>query len=367
MTLEFRDIHHLYPGRLPANGKQGRANGVENINLSLKKGEILSLYGPSGCGKTTLLRLATGLEKADSGEILLDGDPLDNAENFIPVEKRPIGYVFQDHILFPHLTVADNIVYGLRGQSKPSQKAVMAQWITRLRLEGLEGRYPHQLSGGQQQRVAIARALARKPKAVVMDEPFASIGADLRQTLQKEIREILKQDEMATIFVTHDSHEALMMGDRLALMQNGKFVEISTPQDLFERPKTREGAMFFSDRQYGVATRDNNGWYCPFGEISIPDGLDLAPSWTSIQFFIDREAITVTVLENAQATSSRDVRHPRILECRFKGPGWSYLIGAGDGHIITVFGSEPIEIGTPVQCNFDARKIRYIEEWKAKS
>ncbi len=209
---------------------------VAGINLDMPPGEFFSLLGPSGCGKTTTLRLIAGFERPDEGQILLDG--VDMVQT--PPHKRNVNTVFQNYALFPHLSVADNVGFGLRYQdvSKQEVKKKIGDALALVRLEGLEKRRPSQLSGGQQQRVALARALILNPAVLLLDEPLGALDAKLRKALQIELKALQEEVGITFIYVTHDQEEALTMSDRLAVMSNGRVEQIGTPSDVYEDPRT---------------------------------------------------------------------------------------------------------------------------------
>jgi iron(III) transport system ATP-binding protein len=210
-------------------GVQKHFNQVEavtGVSLSICQGEILALIGPSGCGKTTLLRLIAGFENPDAGQIFIQDRLVASPSTALPPEKRGVGMVFQEYALFPHLTVAQNVCFGLNG--KHDKTRLVQEELARVGLSGYEARYPHELSGGERQRVALARALAPKPVLVLLDEPFSNLDAERREEIREEVRSILKAAGAAALFVTHDQEEALFMGDRLAVLNKGR-LERSDP------------------------------------------------------------------------------------------------------------------------------------------
>jgi spermidine/putrescine transport system ATP-binding protein len=215
---------------------------VAGINLDMPPGEFFSLLGPSGCGKTTTLRLIAGFERPDEGQILLDG--VDMAQT--PPHKRNVNTVFQNYALFPHLSVADNVAFGLKYQnvSKQDSKKRVAEALELVRLTGFERRRPSQLSGGQQQRVALARALVLNPEVLLLDEPLGALDAKLRKQLQIELKSLQEEVGITFIYVTHDQEEALTMSDRLAVMSNGRVEQVGTPSEVYEEPRTAYVADF---------------------------------------------------------------------------------------------------------------------------
>jgi spermidine/putrescine transport system ATP-binding protein len=220
----------------------GDVTAVDGISVQVAGGEFFSLLGPSGCGKTTTLRLIGGFERPDGGRILLDGR--DMAQT--PPHKRPVNTVFQSYALFPHLTVGQNVAFGLRFQGVPKEQATkrVTEVLGLVRLEGLEGRRPTQLSGGQQQRVALARALILNPDVLLLDEPLGSLDAKLRKALQLELKAIQQEIGITFVYVTHDQEEALTMSDRIAVMKEGRIVQVGDPRQIYEEPETAYVADF---------------------------------------------------------------------------------------------------------------------------
>ena len=210
-----------------------------------RRGRSVACLVPSGCGKSTLLRSIAGFEKVKSGDISMRGQMLSSAAYCMPTEERNIGMVFQDIALFPHLTIAENIAFGIRKWSKEEQQKRISELLELVGLSGTETRYPHSLSGGQQQRIALARAMAPKPDLLLLDEPFSGLDANLRETLVPEIRDILKQEQMSAILVTHDQMEAFAMADKVAVMQQGVIQQWGTAFNIYHEPKTRFVADFY--------------------------------------------------------------------------------------------------------------------------
>jgi iron(III) transport system ATP-binding protein len=241
-TLEVRNLVKRFQGTVQS--------AVNDISFEMSSGEILALVGPSGCGKTTTLRIIAGLERPDSGIVWLNGRVVASDSVFVPPEERGVGMVFQDHALFPHLTVSENVAFGLRGKPAAEIKKTVGKMLHLVGLLPLSKRYPHALSGGERQRVALARALAPRPVLVLMDEPFSSLDADLRMEMREHVRRILKSMRTTVIFVTHDQDEALYMGDRLAVLQNGHLEQIGTPEEIFHLSNTHFVAEFMGDSDF---------------------------------------------------------------------------------------------------------------------
>lgn len=245
----------------------GDKNIIKGINLRVEEGELVSLLGPSGCGKSTTLKIISGLLDPEEGDILLNGESVLR----VPAEKRGAVIVFQEHLLFPHMTVAENIGFGLRMArvSKNDRLNAVKEMIDLMQLNGLEDKYPNEISGGQSQRAALARALATKPKVLLLDEPFSSLDQRLRESMREFVYEIQRKLGITTILVTHDKEEALMMSDKIAVMFDGSIVQFGTPEEVYNRPKTREVADFFGDNNYIEGTVENNMFKCSLGEFHI--------------------------------------------------------------------------------------------------
>jgi putative spermidine/putrescine transport system ATP-binding protein len=223
----------------------GNVAAIVDLSLDVRRGELLTLLGPSGCGKTTLLNLVAGFFSPDDGSISIDGRLM----NDVPTYKREIGLVFQSYALFPHMSVAANVAYGLRMRHLPKREIThrVGDALSLVKLEGLQDRKPRQLSGGQQQRVALARALVINPKVLLLDEPFSALDKNLRASMQIELREIQRNLGVTTIFVTHDQSEALSLSDRIVIMAEGRTCQVGTPQEVYTNPRERFVASFVGD------------------------------------------------------------------------------------------------------------------------
>ncbi|QBF83640.1 ABC transporter ATP-binding protein [Shewanella maritima] len=239
-TLTIENVSSAYDGELI----------LKKLNLTLKKGEIVALLGPSGCGKTTLLRAIAGLQPITQGRIAINGTTLSDEGIFVPSEQRGIGMIFQDYALFPHMTVADNILFGVNGLSKAQRQQRLHEMLELVKLTDLGERYPHELSGGQQQRVSIARALAYEPDVLLLDEPFSNIDSQVRSEMMLEIRQILKQRNVSAVFVTHSKDEAFVFADKLALFEHGAIAQFGLAEDLYHQPNSRYVAEFLGASNY---------------------------------------------------------------------------------------------------------------------
>ena len=217
---------------------------VRDLSFSLAAGEIGCLLGASGCGKTTMLRLIAGFEAPSAGSIAIEGEAVAATGVFVAPERRRIGMVFQDYALFPHIDIAANIAFGMRGAGSADKARRVAELLELVGLAGHGSRYPHELSGGQQQRVALARALAPRPRLLLLDEPFSNLDVELRERLSLEVRDILKATGTTAILVTHDQHEAFVVADAVGIMHQGRIEQWAPPYDLYHRPATRYVADF---------------------------------------------------------------------------------------------------------------------------
>ncbi len=224
---------------------------VNHIDLEVNQGEMLTLLGPSGCGKTTTLRCIAGLEKPEGGDIVIDGKPM-ISKGFVQPSKRGIGMVFQNYAVWPHMKVISNIVYGLKLEKLP-RKTIQEkahQVLELVGLNGLEERYPGQLSGGQQQRVALARALVRNPKVMLLDEPLSNLDAKLREKMRFEIKSLVRRMGITAVYVTHDQAEAMVISDRIAVMDSGNVVQLGNPQEIYKKPANRFVADFIGTMNF---------------------------------------------------------------------------------------------------------------------
>lgn len=257
--LEIRNITRHIAGR----------KVVDDVSLSIHAGEVTCLLGPSGCGKSTTLRMIAGVEMQDSGEIWVDGDLICDTVFRVPPEKRSIGLMFQDFALFPHLSVADNVAFGLRG-SRDEKRARVLELLTKVDLARYIDDFPHQLSGGEQQRVALARALAPRPRIMLMDEPFSGLDNRLRDGIRDETLALLKEEDTAVLLVTHEPEEAMRMADQIALMRDGQIVQRGAPYNVYTRPVDRAAVSFFSDTNVLRARVEGALAMTPFGRFLAP-------------------------------------------------------------------------------------------------
>jgi iron(III) transport system ATP-binding protein len=261
LSIIFSGIRHTYPER---------GEVLRGLDLEVGRGEILCLLGPSGCGKTTLLRLAAGLEPLQHGRIELNGRLIAEPGRETPPEGRGVGFVFQDYALFPHLTVEDNVAFGLRMVPRGQRKWRIMDALARVGLEAYAQSWPHMLSGGQQQRVALARALAPRPAVLLLDEAFASLDARLREQVRDDTLHVLQTAGIATLIVTHDAEEAMFMADRIALMNAGRIEQLGTPGELYLRPASRFVATFLGEVNRLPARVVAGRAETPIGTVAAP-------------------------------------------------------------------------------------------------
>jgi iron(III) transport system ATP-binding protein len=242
--MAFIEVRNLFK-------RFGKVAAVNHINLDIEKGEMLTLLGPSGCGKTTTLRCIAGLEKPEEGDIVIDGKPM-LAQGFVPPSRRGIGMVFQNYAVWPHMKVFNNVAYGLKLQKLPSKtiRDKVGKVLDLVGLGGLEDRYPGQLSGGQQQRVALARALVRNPKVLLLDEPLSNLDAKLREKMRFEIKSLVRRMGITAVYVTHDQAEAMVISDRIAVMDAGNVVQVGNAREIYERPADRFVADFIGTMNF---------------------------------------------------------------------------------------------------------------------
>ena len=263
-AIELRKVSKRFP-----NPGGGEVIAVNNVSLQVNDGEFFSLLGPSGCGKTTSLRMIAGFEMPSAGEILIHGKSI----GFTPPFKRPVNTVFQHYALFPHMTVGQNVGFGLemKGVPKPEIKERVSEALEMVRLSGMESRKPNQLSGGQQQRVSVARALINRPEVLLLDEPLGALDLKLRKEMQLELKTLQREVGITFIYVTHDQEEALTMSDRIAVMNLGNVLQIGTPNEIYEHPEDRFVADFIGESNFLEAVV--SGIAPGYVEVELGDGL----------------------------------------------------------------------------------------------
>ena len=306
--LEIRNLTRRFEGKTV----------VDDVSLSIQPGHVTCLLGPSGCGKSTTLRLIAGVDQQDSGTIHVDGNLVCDTVFRIPPERRSIGLMFQDFALFPHLSVAENVGFGLRS-GKSEREARIRQLLDRVGLGHYLSAYPHELSGGEQQRVALARALAPRPRVMLMDEPFSGLDNRLRDGIRDATLDILREEGTAVLLVTHEPDEAMRMADKIALMREGRIVQVGAPYTIYTKPVDQQAAAFFSDVNivHGVVTDRQTA--TPFGQFLTPglrDGADVEivfrPQHCRLDFDRPNSPVRPTVEHGVPARGT-------VLRARFMG------------------------------------------------
>ncbi|WP_370277979.1 ABC transporter ATP-binding protein [Pontibacterium sp.] len=309
---------------------------VSSLDFSVGEGEIACLLGPSGCGKTTVLRAVAGFSPVFGGEISLEGKTISSAEFTLVPEKRGMGMVFQDYALFPHLTVGENIRFGLGKTAGRNQKQRIVEMLDLVRLPDLSKRYPHELSGGQQQRVALARALAPQPKLLLMDEPFSNLDTDLRQQLSLEVKDILKQQGIAAIVVTHDQQEAFAIGDKVGILADGELQQWGSPQELYHHPVNAMVAGFVGKGELFSGRCLNE--FCVETELGTLEFAEpcCATAGDEISLFIRPNDLKPVV---GGKTAS-------VRSFEFLGDATRYQLQLNNGRNIEAMAREPLKIDT---------------------
>ncbi len=276
--LEIEEVSHLF----------GQHQVLKNISLKSAGGEVICLIGRSGCGKTTLLRLLAGLLRVQAGRILLDGKIIASRTSMLPPEKRPIGMVFQEGALFPHMSVRDNVAFGL---PKRGARKLATEWLQRVGLADFAERHPDSLSGGQRQRVALARAMAPAPRVLLFDEPYANLDPPLRRSLREDARRIIRDTGTVGLVVTHDPAEVLIMADNVAVLDNGLIVESGTPQALYDRPNSRFAAELFGEPQVFEGRIYEDRIVTPLGDWERCALIDPTTSNGDASFIVDADQL----------------------------------------------------------------------------
>jgi iron(III) transport system ATP-binding protein len=319
----------------------GLPAAVDGLSFSLDQGRILALLGPSGCGKTTTLRLIAGFETPDEGRIMLGSRVVADAgaTAFVPPESRGVGVVFQDYALFPHLTVTDNVAFGLRGRPRTERRERVREVLSLVGLEEFGGRYPHELSGGQQQRVATARALAPAPALLLLDEPFSNLDADLRAQMRDEVEKVLRSTGTTAVFVTHDQEEAFTIADQVGVLNHGRLEQLGAPETIYHHPATLFVAEFVGAADFipGLVTAEG---------IATELGV-----FANVEGRRPGERVRVMIRPD-DVTFAPDSRGPATIVRRyFRGSETLYCVGLGSGH--RVHSSQPssaaFTAGTPVR------------------
>ncbi|WP_135534515.1 ABC transporter ATP-binding protein [Halostella pelagica] len=324
---------------------------IDDLSLSVTDGEILTLLGPSGCGKTTTLRLIAGLERPDSGEVLLDGAPVAGNGDFVAPEQRGVGVVFQEFALFPHMTAEENIAFGLKDAPESEREDRVDEMLDLVGLDAHRDSHPDELSGGQQQRVALARSLAPEPEMLLLDEPFSNLDVDLRVEMREEVRRILKDAGVTAISVTHDQEEALSISDRVAVMNDGRIEQIDRPEQVFQHPESRFVAGFLGHASFlsGFVTGDEVE--TGLGTLSRDRIHGLAEEYDGTKLDVLARPDDLTASPAPGDQSDGEVVHRRYL-----GPTVLYRVELDNGDVLECMHdhTDQVAVGTRVAVELDA-------------
>ena len=320
---------------------------LESLSLDVEQGQIVCLLGASGCGKTTLLKAIAGLLPLSSGQMLLNGITIDDGQHWLPPEARNIGMIFQDYALFPHLTVAENIAFGLKSETAAEKRNKVEQMLELVHLKGYASRYPHQLSGGQQQRVAIARSLAYKPDLLLLDEPFSNIDTQVRHELIHEIRKLFKEQGVTAIFVTHSREEAFAFADKMAVMNHGVIEQYGTASELYFEPSSQFVADFLGGGSYLSAKRISATEY----ETHL--GIVEAKAQQVIE--VGGDCSLLLRPQQVQIESSEE-SGVQILEQHFMGDHCRYVIDVRGNRLLAT-ASQPLNVGDCVAVNIETHGV----------
>jgi iron(III) transport system ATP-binding protein len=341
----------------------GSYTAVQRLDLRIAPGEFVSLLGPSGCGKTTTLRMIAGFTRPTAGAIRMDGEVISSPEMTLPPEKRQMSMIFQSYAIWPNMTVAENVAFGLklRRVGREAMQARVAQMLATVRLGGLAERYPAELSGGQQQRVALARAMVIEPRVLLLDEPLSNLDASLREEMRFEIRRLHDQFHFTTVYVTHDQGEAMVTSDRIAVMNGGRIEQIDTPFQIYTRPRTRFVASFIGRTNLleGTCSRDQiafDGFVFPRGRFPAA----LAPG--PVLFSVRPQSIA---LNRSQPGDGGCVVPAKVVERAFLGEIWDYVIAPAESGLRLKVSAPPqqiFEVGASVWLAFDPTQMAPIAE-----
>jgi len=339
-VLELDGVSKRY-GDLPA---------VDDLSLSVRRGEFFTLLGPSGCGKTTTLRLLAGLDRPDDGVVRIGGETVAGEGSFRDPEERDVGLVFQDFALFPHLSVAENIAFGLQDLQAEERAERVEDMLTLTGLQGYGDRGVDGLSGGERQRVALARSLAPRPAVVLLDEPFSNLDVRLRVEMREEVRRILRVLRVTVVSVTHDQEEALSMSDRVGIMHDGRLEQVGPPEEVFESPDTRFVASFLGQASFVPGRIEGDGVDTPLGRLATDDLIDPPEAGTRLSILARPDDLAVRVADIPETNG-------QVTGRQYTGPIFIYEVELDDG---TVVGCQhnhvaEYEVGERVRVDIDAR------------
>jgi iron(III) transport system ATP-binding protein len=314
--------------------RYGAETVIDDLSLSVREGEILTLLGPSGCGKTTTLRLIAGLDRPDGGVVRLAGEVVSGAGTFVAPERRGVGVVFQEFALFPHLTAAENVAFGLKELDDDATERRVAELLDLVGLEAQADSYPDELSGGQQQRVALARSLAPEPEILLLDEPFSNLDVDLRVAMREEVRDIIKKAGVTAVSVTHDQEEAMSISDRVAVVNDGRIEQIGEPEHVFQHPESRFVAGFLGYASFIPGYVDGDVVRTDVGAVSREQIHGLAPEYddTHVDILVRPDDVYAAPLSHADGDREGDGDgNARVVAKRYLGPTILYEVALDDG------------------------------------
>lgn len=337
--LTFDCVRRLY----------GAKAAVNDVSLQVEAGEIVCMLGPSGCGKTTLLRIAAGIERPSSGRVLLNDDVVAGPSDFVPPEQRGVGLMFQDFALFPHLTIAGNVAFGLRALAKVDARREALAMLDRVGLADYADKYPHILSGGQQQRVALARAIVPRPAVMLMDEPFSGLDVQLRESMQEQTLALLRETRATAMIVTHHAEEAMRLADRIAVMREGRLVQLGTAEELYTAPGDLFVARLFSEINELSYRARGGAIETPFGRLPVTNVADGA----SVVVGLRQRAIGMRPGHNGGLNG-------RVIDVKFLGDAVLTEVAAEGFHRplrVRTTNSSGIAKGAEVVLSIDAEQV----------
>ncbi len=362
-AIDIRGVTKIYN---PDSNQPVKA--LDTVSLTIDDNEFFTLLGPSGCGKTTLLRLIAGFEQVSGGEIMLFGEDIVNLEP----SRRPVNTVFQHYALFPHMTVAANVAFGLERLKQPKAEieTTVERVLTLVKMKHLGDRRPGQLSGGQQQRVALARALAPSPKVLLLDEPLSALDLKLRQAMREELKQLQKETGITFVFVTHDQEEALAMSDRIAVMSDGEVQQIGGPTDIYEHPVNRFVADFIGDTNFldgEIVSLNDDLVTCRIGAQSMFEAENSGGHKVGdrVTLFLRPEKISLSAPGEANGSTTRP---GKVANMVYLGNQAAYTVDMGDGIELTAQarpredGNLPFAIGDSLAVGFSARALRVLAQ-----
>ncbi len=332
----------------------GDQSVLRGVDLTLRRGQLASLLGPSGCGKSTLLNVVAGFHELVDGEIWLGQELASSLERAIPPERRNIGMIFQDYALFPHLSVLKNVTFGIRDRSRREAEREAMEWLQLVRMGDFGERYPHELSGGQQQRVALARALASRPSLLLMDEPFSNLDTDLRRQLVREVRDLLKEREIAAILVTHDQEEAFLFGEEVGLMHDGVLQQWGAPEKIYTEPENRWVANFVGEGSWIPGALSEGGEVeTSVGSFSHPFRRGVDPEQRGVEVLFRPHEIRLEPADSSEPGVCRVVRS------EFSGQEMHYLVEspAADQIRVSMEGLSRFHVGDAVRLLFQEERL----------